>query len=865
MEGKIRYVKYCATKRNYQYVDHEELNAWTAEDFERNGLYEELEGLENVRLYFDFDLKDSETIDLDGIFKELNRLAKVFNEYYFAGYCTDEGLYNTLNSRQQSHIELKKEKLDKVLSFHVVYPETTISQKELLEIMNDDVYEVAIKSVKGFDGSVYRKNGKGSLLRHPFAHKYRNPYEERVERKGVTIKNTDASDLVVTPTGMEDHVTREQWLEVFPMKKKVSKVSNKTFYDVVKALNDKNDEDVMPEDVSNDIDSVEMSLELFEALYKGFEGLEVHGDAGNKRCDEEITLVPLLSAIYKCQNDVIDADVIDDAIDFIKENANLTRNAKAGWSDRRKQARANKTCRGPGALFVYLKTFNAEYFNSTVKPLMPKRAEDLNDIEFDLKDEFGVDDISEKGDNNGYQVNGDATKLDYNAILNDLRRVLIVIRTGSGVFMFKEWDSINNKMTIEPQKLKDAKDTLKQIKVGTEYKNEKKKDIVTRSAWDIFDAGTNNKLFYKRGITFYSDNEKDFSFYQGLKYAPVRNDEIVERFVHHIKHIWCKDNELCFRYVFTWFKTILASPLGRAGTAMVIKGAEGTGKNTVTDAICELLAGYSIPNVSRIESIVGRFNSIIENKKLIVCNEMSSTEMNTINIFDRLKAMITQPTIEIEVKGIDVREVQNVTNYIFLSNNFNPIKVSSGDRRYFILTPSEEVIGDRQYFRTLYRDMVGEDRTYRKEFMEGLLYYILNFEDVVDDLIDIPETLERIMAKEANKGAIEAFVEEYCVELSGDGIRPDECFDDFNRFASRNGYQTKYKKTTFKAEMTKYCRVDSDGSLSKYKKQRVYRFTDASIKKYVKLVVEKKAEGCCGNIDVDFESDSDIPVRGIVE
>ena len=42
--------------------------------------------------------------------------------------------------------------------------------------------------------------------------------------------------------------------------------------------------------------------------------------------------------------------------------------------------------------------------------------------------------------------------------------------------------------------------------------------------------------------------------------------------------------------------------------------------------------------------------------------------------------------------------------------------------------------------------------------------------------------------------------------------------------------------------MTKYCEVYADGSLIKYKKQRVYRFTTSNIKKYSQLVQDKMDE-----------------------
>ena len=407
-------------------------------------------------------------------------------------------------------------------------------------------------------------------------------------------------------------------------------------------------------------------------------------------------------------------------------------------------------------------------------------------------------------------------------------------------------------MNITTCGLKTAKDALKQLKIGTEQKKDK---IITRSAWEIFDASTNNAIFYKRDITFYSENKADFSFYQGLKYDHERNDELIEMFNNHILNIWCKGNKELYEYIQSWFATIYQNPLGRAYTALVLKGKEGSGKNAITDAWCELLAGYANSNVSDIDSIVGKFNSSVENKKLLVCNEMDSAEMNSTAVFNRLKKLITENSVDIQTKNVSVRDgVQNVSNFIFISNESNPIKISSSDRRYCVLTPSEEVIGNRRYFNTLYGFMMDRNKNYKKDFMEALSYYYMNYE-VKINLLDIPETVERIIAKEANKSAIELFVDEYCVELSGDGLRPDDAFDYYNIFASKNNCTSRYKKATFRAEMLRFCAYDEDGQLRRYKKRRVYRFTEENIKRYSKLVQDKLAES-----GASFDDD-DIPVR----
>ena len=143
---------------------------------------------------------------------------------------------------------------------------------------------------------------------------------------------------------------------------------------------------------------------------------------------------------------------------------------------------------------------------------------------------------------------------------------------------------------------------------------------------------------------------------------------------------------------------------------------------------------------------------------------------------------------------------------------------------------------------------------YKKEFMQALSYYYMNYE-VKINLLDIPETVERIIAKEANKSAIELFVDEYCIELSGDGLNPDDAFDYYNIFAAKNNCTSRYKKATFRAEMLRFCAYDKDGQLRRYKKRRVFRFTDENIERFSKLVQDKLDESR------DIFDDDDIPVR----
>jgi hypothetical protein len=60
--------------------------------------------------------------------------------------------------------------------------------------------------------------------------------------------------------------------------------------------------------------------------------------------------------------------------------------------------------------------------------------------------------------------------------------------------------------------------------------------------------------------------------------------------------------------------------------------------------------------------------------------------------------LITDNTFTIESKFVNSRTIDNVSNFIFVSNNFLPIKIENGDRKYVIFTTSNEWKNNFEYF-----------------------------------------------------------------------------------------------------------------------------------------------------------------------
>jgi phage/plasmid-associated DNA primase len=108
---------------------------------------------------------------------------------------------------------------------------------------------------------------------------------------------------------------------------------------------------------------------------------------------------------------------------------------------------------------------------------------------------------------------------------------------------------------------------------------------------------------------------------------------------------------------------------GINGKALAMVSEQGTGKGTLIEFMELLLRSINVASVAGIERITGRFNTILQNKRLVNINEMSSTKEEFRSNFDKIKSYITDPTITIEPKGVNPYKITNISN--FVNNYYN--------------------------------------------------------------------------------------------------------------------------------------------------------------------------------------------------
>ncbi|CAJ0834274.1 1583_t:CDS:1, partial [Entrophospora sp. SA101] len=152
-------------------------------------------------------------------------------------------------------------------------------------------------------------------------------------------------------------------------------------------------------------------------------------------------------------------------------------------------------------------------------------------------------------------------------------------------------------------------------------------------------------------------------------------------------------------YALKWLAFLVQYPAIIPGTILVLRSPPRCGKNIITDFIRKSLFGPELVySMSDLGKILGKFNSSIQGRKLIIMNEagMLSGEWHKSN--DHLKSLITEDYVSIERKGLENQECGHFPGFIVLSNHDAPIRVEQGDGRIVCLDVSPRCKGNFKYF-----------------------------------------------------------------------------------------------------------------------------------------------------------------------
>ena len=226
-----------------------------------------------------------------------------------------------------------------------------------------------------------------------------------------------------------------------------------------------------------------------------------------------------------------------------------------------------------------------------------------------------------------------------------------------------------------------------------------------------------DKMFWPgAGTIFEHDGKPMLNAYHinGVEPCDVIDEDgqaVVDMFVDHVRFNVAEEREQ--RILIDWLAYVVQNPGKRVNWALLIQGAQGSGKSYFVKML-QYVLGDHVRNLDP-TAIAGRFTGWAHGALVIGVEEIRISGTNRYEVLDRMKPFITNDTVQIEEKGRDHRTVPNFTSYLMLTNHKDAIPLTSGDRRYCVIfsrIQSEEQLyrekggekGAEEYFEKLFSE-----------------------------------------------------------------------------------------------------------------------------------------------------------------
>jgi hypothetical protein len=204
------------------------------------------------------------------------------------------------------------------------------------------------------------------------------------------------------------------------------------------------------------------------------------------------------------------------------------------------------------------------------------------------------------------------------------------------------------------------------------------------------------------GITFLpgKDAGDHFNLFQGFAVEPAEGD--CSLYLEHIRDNICSADDELYEYVIHWMADAIQNPNTRPGVALAIRGQQGVGKGVFVNMFARLFGPHFI-QVTQSSHLVGNFNGHQKDKLLVFADEAfwaGNKQAEGV-----LKGLVTEDTLSIEMKGVDVGQFPNFIRLILATNNEWVVPASAEQRRFVVIDASAARMQDTAYFGAVIQQM----------------------------------------------------------------------------------------------------------------------------------------------------------------
>lgn len=223
-----------------------------------------------------------------------------------------------------------------------------------------------------------------------------------------------------------------------------------------------------------------------------------------------------------------------------------------------------------------------------------------------------------------------------------------------------------------------------------------------------------------------------FTGYKWPKNKCIKNDKNIEPMLYHIKHRWCQDDEKLYNYVIRWMAFTIQRPHIRAKTTIVLRSQMGSGKGIVVQLLANIIGEQYFLQPTGMNDVLGNFNSLCKNKLILFMDELMWSGNHEAG--NKLKKLITEPTISISQKYTPTQVFDNNLNLIIASNEEWVVPAGLKARRFCCLETSEELCGKRTQEK---QNIINELASVKPEHFG---YFLFNYDISDFNIEDVPIT-----------------------------------------------------------------------------------------------------------------------------
>jgi len=365
----------------------------------------------------------------------------------------------------------------------------------------------------------------------------------------------------------------------------------------------------------------------------------------------------------------------------------------------------------------------------------------------------------------------------------------------------------DNDGKYDTMKITSAKEAYTHLKckVSTFDKKTKKTIWETKAFIDLWLKDANmrvyNKIVFKPSPLIAKNDE--FNIWDGLSIStqPLVKTErnFWEEYKTYLTNI-LGDQKIC-DYILARYAYRLVNPANRTNVILIICGGEGDGKNRLLAPIYKILDNYAT-SLDTAKKLYETHSTYEYRKLFLVVNEAGG--IANFENSEILKTRATEPTINVNPKGIQPYEIDNMCDYDMTTNNYNVVKITDDSTRRFLQIETTSHYRNNYEFFNDYIENIENNPIALRQIYEGLINFdykaivpSLHFQDIRYK----PASIVNEDVKSSNRDKFILFLEDWIRDMKNANSNDTMTYKNDTLF---NMYKTWCSQGSFKDELNKH-------------------------------------------------------------